>query len=197
MFANIKFSLLFFITIIVMIFGSNQTFLAREKVQDLEKLRIKWGMTKAEFMKNKPDIWLDMEQYIIINVNYLGHNIKADLLFTRFPHKKYPDYLFLIMCDIGIKDINHQNVIDTVKDFRLSNDHLIKVNGKPLRITDPCLKKDDYNCYLAALKKGSGFGALWEIDMIDINNNKIKLEIINIAHIIENKIYHSIDFRVQ
>jgi len=180
-----------------MIFSSNQTFLARENLQDLEKLRIKWGMTKAEFMKNKPDIWLDKGQSIIISVIYLGHNIKADLFFRTFPKKKYPDYLSLIICDIGFKAINHQNVIDTVKNVRQFNDHLVKVNGKPLRITDPCLKKDDYNCYLSTLKKRSGFGALWEIDMTDIDNNSITLEIVHIAHIIENKIYHGIHFMVK
>jgi hypothetical protein len=171
--------------------------IARENVKDLEKLQIKWGMTKAEFMKNKPDIWFDTKQYLVINVNYLGHYINADLLFTKFPHKKYSDYLSLIMCNIGFKDINRQNVIETVKDFRLFNDHITKVNGKPLSLTDPCLKKDDYKCYLSTLKERNSFGALWEIEMTDINGNEIILEILNIAYIIENKIHHNINFRVQ
>jgi hypothetical protein len=71
------------------------------------------------------------------------------------------------------------------------------VNGKPLSLTDPCLKKDDYKCYLSTLKERNSFGALWEIEMTDINGNEIILEILNIAYIIENKIHHNINFRVQ
>jgi len=197
MYANNRLRFLCSLMAIAIALSLNRIMIARENLQDLEKLQIKWGMTKAEFMKNKPDIWFDTEQYLVINVNYLGHYINADLLFTKFPRKKYSDYLSLIMCNIGFKDINRQNVIETVKDFRLFNDHITKVNGKPLSLTDPCLKKDDYNCYLATLKKRSGFSALWEIDMTDIDNNHIKLEIVHIAHIIENKILHNINFRVQ
>lgn len=143
---------------------------------EFKAFNIKWGTKKADFLKPDYVIEFDMDRSVLIYTNYFKYNVRVDLFFTRFPFKRYPDYLSGVTCFFEALPLNDSNLKDSVSSFRYVDKRLTEIYGEP-DYPDHTCKRKDYKCFLEYLKSKKIIGMEWNIRSKDIYNNEITLTI--------------------